>query len=52
MYNFSDIGLIDGITEDKLYSKVKSKVKMKPRLVEDKRLYKLFENTRIKYFLQ
>ena len=46
---FSDIGLIDGITEDRLCRKVKLQAKMKPRLEEDKRLHGLFESTKIKY---
>ena len=52
MYSFSNMRLIDEITEDRLCSKVKSQVKIKPRLEADKKLHKLFKNTRIKYFLQ
>ena len=50
MYNFSNMILIDRINKDRLCSKVKSEVKIKPRLEADKRIYKSFENTRINFF--
>ena len=46
---FSNIRLIDRITEDRLCKKVKLQAKMKLRL-EDKRLYELLDNTKLKYF--
>ena len=44
------IRLVDGITEDRLYSKIKSQAKIKPRL-EDKRLLGSFRLTKRKYFV-
>jgi len=46
---FSNIRLIDRITEDRLCKKVKLQAKMKLRL-EDKRLHELLDNTKLKYF--
>ena len=46
----SNIWLVDGITEDRLYSKIKSQAKIKPRL-EDKRLLGSFRLTKRKYFV-
>ena len=40
---FSNIRLIDGITKDRLCRIAKLQKKIKPRLVEDKRLHDLFE---------
>lgn len=47
---FSNIRLIDRITEDRLCKKVKLQAKMKLRLEEDKRLHELLDNTKLKYF--